>query len=151
FAAIFTSSQGSGMRAVNGGARPVNLVCGLQFVQQHKMQRVPNTGVLEFLQVIQAGHAATVTQFRSELLPRNSRLEHKDTPRHNLASVQRLTAGVTTTPWLGRRQQRFQAVPQGIANNWMSHGTPPFVGLPWLSPAARVPNGAENLIFLGAL
>ena len=130
-AGFFASSQGPGMGAVHGGPRPIDSVGYLKFRQKNFVEPIPDAGALPVPEIIPARHAAATTHFLREFLPGDAGLQNKNDPGKDLPSIDRLASWVSKASPLNRRQQQFDALPKGIADQWLSHGPPPcVVGFP---------------------
>src|SRR5580700_8726226 len=123
-AGILASFGRLGEAGIDQSAAPVDLVGAIEFRQQQRMQLDPDAGLVPGLQVMSARLAATATQFGRQVIPSNPGLQDEQDAGEDFAVVQGLSPGKPKAALRCRRQQRFNAFPQGIANQYV-HGTTP--------------------------
>src|SRR5262245_54386963 len=85
------------------------------------MQLDPDTGLVPGLQVIMAGPAAAAAQLGGQVVPGNPSFENEQDAGENLTVIQRLATGKTEAALRRRRQQRLEALPQGVSDK-LFHG-----------------------------
>ena len=102
------------MRTVHDGGRKVELLLGPQPIQQELVDLVPYPGLLPGGQIPPATHSRAAAHLLGQIFPRHAGLEHKQDARQDLATVQGLAAGILGPARLGRRQYRFDQVPQCV-------------------------------------
>src|SRR5262249_39608391 len=108
-------------RAIHSRPRPVNPVRPLQLRQQDLMETLPDAGAIPRLEPAAAATAGAATHLTRQVLPADAGVQDEHDAGQSLAVGQRLAAGVAEAAWLGRRQQRLDALPQGIGQQWRGH------------------------------
>src|SRR5262245_7262915 len=103
WATALDSTKGSREGAIDGAARPVNLVRLVQAVEQHLVELEPDTGLLPGLESAPAGHATATAHLDGEILPGDAGLEDEQDTREGLAILDGLASGVAEAAWLGGR------------------------------------------------
>jgi len=108
------AAQGPRERTVEGRARPIDLVGGVQLGQEDLAELLPDPGGLPVAEPSPAGHAAAAAHLQRQELPRDAGLEDEEDAGQRLAIVEGLATRESEPPWLGRRQQRLDPFPEFI-------------------------------------
>ena len=139
-AGLIAAPQGSGLGTIDRGAGPIELVGLLELGQEDLVQLLPDPGPLPGIEVVQAGHATATAHLLGQLLPGDARLEDEDDAGEDLSVIQGLAPGEPEATRLGLRQERFDALPEFVADKWLGHGrSSKQVIRPWHERANAVP------------
>lgn len=115
-------ADGSHRGAVDHGVGPVDLAGALQLGQQHFLEPIPDPGLLPVAQASPTGHPRATAHLLGKRLPGDAGLEDKEDAGQRLAVVHRLAPGEAEPPWFGRREKRFDHLPQFVVEKRLGHG-----------------------------
>jgi hypothetical protein len=122
WAGFFTPTRRSHRGAVYESAIPIDLVGGLEFCKQAFENTLPNSGPLPLTKAAQAGVAGRKIAGSREPTPRDTGSQDEENAGDNPPWLTWLsTSELNRAARLGPGYQRFQAFPEVIGQNWLTH------------------------------
>ena len=122
WAGFCASAGGSHRGAIHKSAIPIDLVSCLEFREQNFKKALPNPRFLPLSQTTQAGVSGGKITGGRKPSPRDTRAQDEKDARDNPPKFTRLSSSELTMAvllWLG--DQRLQALPKLIGQNWAGH------------------------------